>query len=572
MARQRVMGVAAGVGWVVPALITLITVATFLPSLPNGFVFDDSKNFVANPHYRGLGWTQVKWMFTTLHMGHYMPFTWLTLGLDYVLWGMNPAGYHLTSLLLHAATAVAFYFVARRLLRLGAGGSGDDQALRVGAAIAALLFAVHPLRVESVVWVTERRDVLSGLFYLGTILAYLRACEREERGRGWYRASVALFVCALLSKSMAVSLPVVLLILDVYPLGRLGGTTGWWGGRARRVYAEKIPFVVLALAASAVAFVALIQLSNTASLDRLNVLGRLAISAYSLGFYLWKTIAPFNLSPLYELPAEVDPWAAPFLASYGAVVAMTVLVLAVRRRVPSLAAAGLAYVVILLPVLGIIQNGPQIAADRYTYLSCLGWAVLAGGGLVWIWRRLTTWRANAWPLVPLVALPVVLSLQVVTVYQIRVWRDPVTLWRHAITLDPSSAVAHYNLGGALLDAGRLDEATAAFQKAVEWMPDTLPITKASFEFTLGTVLQKQGDLEGAEFQYRRALTLEPSHYMAWNNLGVILAIRGEIAAALAAFQAALRTNPAYRDACANARHAAKLLEITPPEIARCPQG
>src|SRR2546430_4481167 len=238
--------------WLVPVLVALVTFAAFLPALQNQFVnFDDDKNFLDNPYYRGLGWSQLRWMWTT-HLGHYIPLTWMTFGLDYLLWGMNPVGYHLTSLLLHAANAVVFFFVVRRILtRALPSPSERGHALAVSAGFAALVFAIHPLRVESVAWVTERRDVLSGLFHLVTILVYLRACEGEERGRRWYWLAVATFVLALLSKSMVVNLPIVLLILDVYPLRRLGGAIGWWGEPARRGYVEKIPFVLLAGGASA---------------------------------------------------------------------------------------------------------------------------------------------------------------------------------------------------------------------------------------------------------------------------------------------------------------------------------
>src|SRR5438034_10730862 len=199
--------------WLVPALIAVVTFATFLPALHNQFVnWDDDKNFLENPHYRGLGWTQLSWMWTT-HLGHYIPLTWMTFGLDYLLWGMNPLGYHLTNLLLHAANAVVFFFITRRLLtRALPGPSERGHTLAVSAAFAALVFAIHPLRVASVAWATERRDVLSGLFYLSAVLRYLRASVREERGRGWYWGAVALFAGALLSKSMAVNLPVVLMI------------------------------------------------------------------------------------------------------------------------------------------------------------------------------------------------------------------------------------------------------------------------------------------------------------------------------------------------------------------------
>src|SRR2546430_2036570 len=245
------------VRWLVPVVIPLITCAAFLPTLQNQFVsWDDDKNFLENPHYRGLSWTHLHWMWTT-HLGHYIPLTWMTLGLDYLLWGMNPVGYHLTSLLLHAANAVVFFFLVRRLLTLALPSPSErGHALAVSAAFAALVFAIHPLRVESVAWATERRDVLSGLFYLVTILMYLWACERGARGRGWYWLSVAVFVGALLSKSMVVNLPIVLLILDVYPLRRLGGFIGWRSEPARRVYVPKVPVVLPAAAASAIAVMA----------------------------------------------------------------------------------------------------------------------------------------------------------------------------------------------------------------------------------------------------------------------------------------------------------------------------
>src|SRR3989449_5724761 len=254
-----------------PVLIALVTVVPFLPTLDNQFVnWDDDDNLVENPHYRGLGWTHLRWMWTTFHIGHYAPLTWMTFGLDYLFWGLKPVGYHLSNLLLHAANAAVFYLVARRIL--GSALSGPRERGNVGlaaaAAFAALLFALHPLRVESVAWATERRDVLSGLFYLLTLLVYLQAGEQGARGRSGYWASVGLFVCALLSKSMAVSLPVVMLILDVYPLRRLGGARGWWGEPARRIYLEKIPFVLLALAASGGAFIPQIEGRNMRSEER----------------------------------------------------------------------------------------------------------------------------------------------------------------------------------------------------------------------------------------------------------------------------------------------------------------
>src|SRR5256884_3092564 len=417
--------------WLVPVLIALVTVAAFLPALQNQFVsWDDDENFLDNPHYRGLGWSQLHWMWTT-HQGHYIPLTWMTLGLDYLLWGMNPVGYHLTSLLLHAANAVVFFFVVRRILTLALPSPSErGHALAVSAGFAALVFAIHPLRVESVAWVTERRDVLSGLFCLSAILVYLRACERGARGRGWYWLSVAVCGCALLSKSMVVNLPVVLLILDVYPLRRLGGAIGWWSEPARRVYVKKIPFVLLAATASAIAVMAQSSVHAALSLAQLSVPGRLAISAYGVSFYLWKMVVPLNLSPLYERPLTLNPSAMPFVLSYGLVLALTAIVLALRRRAPGLLSVWFAYVVVLLPVLGIFQNGPQIAADRYTYLAGLGWATLAGAGLFSCWRTLRRSRTGTPTTLALAGTvtSVVVTFGILTWNQVQVWHDSERLW------------------------------------------------------------------------------------------------------------------------------------------------
>jgi protein O-mannosyl-transferase len=217
----------------VPVALAAVTVMAFLPVLGNGFVdWDDTRNFLANPHYRGLGWTQLRWMATESHLGHFVPLAWVTLALDYVVWGMNPAGYHLTSLVIHVASTVVLYFVARALIVRAA--PVGAAAATTGAGVAALLFGLHPLRVESVAWATERRDVLSGLFFLLTVLAYVRSTAATGARRRWLLgASVAAHLAALLSKSITITAPLVLLVLDAYPLRRLPRLPGSVGQQAR---------------------------------------------------------------------------------------------------------------------------------------------------------------------------------------------------------------------------------------------------------------------------------------------------------------------------------------------------
>src|SRR6266571_4161992 len=535
--------------WLVPALIAVVTFATFLPALHNQFVnWDDDKNFLENPHYRGLGWTQLTWMWTT-HMGHYIPLTWMTFGLDYLLWGMNPLGYHLTNLLLHAANAVVFFFITRRLLtRALPSPSERGHTLAVSAAFAALVFAIHPLRVESVAWATERRDVLSGLFYLSAVLAYLRACDREERGRGWYWGAVALFAGALLSKSMAVNLPVVLMILDVYPLRRLGESIGWRSKPARRIYVEKIPFVLLAAVASAIAVMAQFSIHAALPLAQLSVPGRLAVSAYGLSFYLGKMIVPVNLSPLYELPRTVSPWAMPFILSFGLAIAITAIVLPLRRRMLGLPAAWLAYLVVLLPVLGIFQSGPQIAADRYTYLAGLGWAILAGAGLLSCWRssrRSKTGTPANWLLAG-IAFCVVVGLGVLTWNQVQVWHDSEKLWSHAAAIDPRSPVGQYSLGLALVRQGKLTEAIEHFKTALQIKPEY-----PDAHTNVGAALADQGKLAEAIDYYREALQSKPGYAIAHINWGVALAQQGKPAEAIEHYRQALQLKPDSAEAHAN---------------------
>ena len=349
--------------WVAPACVGMVTFLAYLPVLRNGFVsWDDDKNFLANPHYRGLGVEQLSWMWTTFHMGHYVPLTWMTLGFDFVLWGMNPRGYHLTSLLLHVANAVALYYVARRLFTSKATRhlvAGDIQTARArardegtttfAAAFAALMFAAHPLRVESVAWATERRDVLSLLFALLCLLAYMRSTD-EIHARRWYWTSVALFACALLSKATVMTLPVVLLVINVHPLHRI--TTNRVDRAAlRRVAVELLPFALLSAATMLVSVIALHPAGQ------LPFSGKVAVSAFSLCFYLWKTIVPVALSPLYEMPRVVDAGGARYLASYATTLLVSAAVVAWRHRWPSLAAAWISNTASNVSTIASINNG-----------------------------------------------------------------------------------------------------------------------------------------------------------------------------------------------------------------------
>ena len=577
--------------FVVPAALALTTFIVFLPALKAEFVnWDDDINFLNNANYRGLGAAQLQWMFTNVLMGNYIPFTWTSFGLDYVVWGMNPAGYHLTNILLHAANAVLFYFIALHLLRLSAPASPADRPSTpiLGSAFATLLFAVHPLRAESVAWITERRDVLSGFFFLAAVLTYLQYCRVPDRqtGRtrnapGWYWASLGFFALALLSKSMAVTLPAILLLLDAYPLRRLGGV-----GSGRRwlppttVVVEKLPFFLLSLVTAYTSLVALDLAAQVASKSgaipwnadatvEVSPIDRVAISANALLFYLWKMAAPLGLSPFYQLPppSGFETW--PALFSFAVVLLATAAVIVGHRRWPALAAAWVGCIVMLSPVIWV----PEIAADRYTYLACAGWALLCGGGLASLWRYCqrrnidTRVRASLAGL----ALAVVAALSVLTWNQVEVWRDSETLWTHAVAVWPSSR-GYYKLGEALAQRGKWAKAIENLEVALRINPRYIyahaglgfafaiqgRLTEALEQFDdalriaprfsrahtgLGLVFARQGKLSEASDQFRRALESDAGDAQAHFYLGLILKQQGQRVEAAAHFQQAVRADP-----------------------------
>lgn len=516
---------------------------SFLPSLQNEFVNWDDDNFVGNSKAHGLAPAQLGWMFTTFEYGNYYPLTWITKGLDFFFWGLNPIGYHLTSLLLHTLNSILFYFLIVLFLKQLPGVAPHINSLgfRMCCAFGALFFALHPLRVEPVAWLSARGDVLCGAFYIGCVLAYLRmhqARGNPASNRKWYIISLLLFALSLLSRAWGITLPVVLCILDIYPLGRLSS-----GERLRaagkKILIEKIPFFLLAVGAGILALLAR-ETGKMPTITEHGVLARLLQATYGLCFYLWKTVAPLRLFPAYLVDSSPGPAEMKYIICTIIVVLLTVSLIIMRKRWPWALTTWLCYLVIVSPVLGFVQSGVQSAADRYTYLGCLPFGILAGSAVTRLWLQ---WRAKdmssaLWLSCAVTASAVLLLLSVLTFRQTMIWHDSQTLWRRVIQLDPANYIGHNNLGLVLRDQGNPGEAIVHFREAVRVKPDDVYSRN-----NLGTALARQGNYQEAVVHFQEALRVEPYYADAQVNWGLVLMRQGNFPEAAIHFQEALRINP-----------------------------
>ena len=519
-----------------PVVAAALGAVAFLPALDADFVnWDDEISFLRNIHYRGLAPAQLHWMFTTTLLGHWSPLTWMTWGADYVVGGLHPFAYHLTSVLLHAVNIALLALVARRLLAAGFGTPPSSPAIVAGALFAALVFGVHPLRAESVAWVSGRRDVLCATFYLAATLAYLRGvAEGGAIAPRWWGASVAAFTAALLAKASAMTLPVSLLLIDIYPLRRRGVRWRW-------LLIEKAPYVLLAAGAAVMAFLARQEGGNITDYGRYGPGARIALTAYTFWFYPLKTFWPTGLAAGYELPGRIHLSEPRFVIACVAVVAITAVLVLVRRRWPAALTAWLACVIVLAPISGLVHSGEQLAADRYSYLACFGFAVLAGAALTWALRRGSVARVAA-----AAAIVIIVALGVGAWMQTATWHDSETLWRHAVALDPTCSLCASNLGRMVARTGRLDEAETLIARAITLRPD-----RAGPHENMGVVMLGRGRLQEAITEFRRVVSIRPLHGPSRNNLGVALAEAGRDAEAEKEFREAARLSPKLADAPAN---------------------
>jgi protein O-mannosyl-transferase len=518
--------------YVLLACLVLVAAAVivYAPVRHFGFLLWDDQVYVTDNVYvaQGLTWQGVRWAFTTGAGANWHPLTWLSYMLDAQLYGMNPGAYHVTNLLLHVVNSLLLFGVLYRMT------AAWGRSFCVAA-----LFAVHPLHVESVAWIAERKDVLSTLFWMLTMWAYVAYVRRPGLKR--YVLVVALFGLGLMAKPMLVTLPFALLLLDIWPLKRieLAGAGGGWlaafreqGAGLRRLVKEKLPLFVLAAISSVLTFLVQKHAGALSAIASEPLSHRLTNAAAAYLAYACKMFWPVRLAAFYPL-GKLTPV---LQTSLGCLLLAGVMLLAIRVRLrcPYVLVGWLWYVGTLIPAIGLVQVGEQSMADRYTYVPLIGLFLIAAWGVP---DLVAGWRYGRRAL-PAVAGCVTLACAATAGAQVRYWNGDIALWRHAVNVTTDNYRAHFFLGSALLAQGKLDEAMPHYSEALRLKPQF-----AEAWNQLGLTLMKQGKVDEATPYLAEAVRLKPQFVEAWNNLGMALMMRGKLDEAVPRFAEALRLRP-----------------------------
>ncbi len=519
-------------------LLALI-VASYWPVHRFGFVnYDDAEYVAENLRVQaGLTAENVRWAFRTLFFENWHPLTWLSYMLDYQLFGLNPGAFHLVNVFFHALNTSLLFTVFKRM-----------TGARWPSAFVAGIFALHPLHVESVAWVSERKDVLSAFFWMLTLWAYVRYVERPQLQR--YLLAILFFAMGLMAKPMLVTLPFVLLLLDFWPLRRLQFTSSPPGIRAQtrngpnfpqpfvRLIVEKIPFFLLTALSCIITYAA--QHGARVTMASLPVAKRLTNAAVSYGRYLVKSFWPENLAVYYSHPGQWPLWQ--IVGACLLLAAITALALGRRWKSPYLTVGWFWYLGMLVPVIGLVQVGSQSMADRYMYVPLIGLLIMVGWGAA----ELAAW----WRVKPMGLLvcngAALLGCLAVSRSAVLVWKDSVSLFEHALAVTTASTVAHNSLGDALLAEGKTNEAFAHFSAALEIDPEDA-LSYGNF----GNILLGQGKIDEALAKYQKGLQFSPKNPELHHNAGLCLAKLGRFAEAIPDYSAALRARAEYADAYLN---------------------
>ncbi|MBE3144261.1 MAG: tetratricopeptide repeat protein, partial [Planctomycetes bacterium] len=487
--------------------LAVVTFAVYLPVRNHGFVhYDDDEYVKDNAEVKsGLNVESIKWAFTTGRCSNWHPLTWLSLMLDCELFGVKPGPMHLVNVLFHVANTILLFLVLTRMTK------GVWQS-----AFIAGLFALHPLHVESVAWVAERKDVLSTLFWLLTMLAYARYAERLSASR--YIVVLVLFATGLLAKPMLVTLPFVLLLLDYWPLGRFSGPKF----SIRGLLLEKLPLVILSIVSSVVTFIVQQRGGAVADSNRLLLDERIINAIVSYLTYIGKMIWPAQLAVLYPHPVNTIPVSRAVI--YGTIlVLITIFFVCYCRRYKYLIVGWLWYFGTLVPVIGIVQVGAQAMADRYTYVPLIGIFIIIAFGVTELLKERPFGK---------IALGVLAGISlsacaVVTSNQLKYWKDSLSLFEHTLNIIEGSYVMQNNYANILSNLGRPGEAAAHLSEALKFLPNSPEIHN-----NYGNTLREMDKLDEAIAQYKIAIKLNPDFTLAYYNLGLALAAKGDYEGAI----------------------------------------
>ena len=530
------------------AVLALATFVAFEQVRDSEFVYDDGQYVTKNPQViGGITFESVIWAFTTTYAANWHPLTWLSHMLDCQLFGLNPLWHHLTSLLFHVANTLLLFAVLKRM-------TGRIWP----SAFVAAAFALHPLRVESVAWVAERKDVLSGFCWMLTMAAYVRYTEQPGIRR--YLLVILALCLGLMAKPMIVTLPFVLLLLDYWPLGRFQG--GHQSQRPRpksakssypkshtwRLIREKIPLFFIAMVSSIVTYTVQQRWGAMVQVERLPLNLRISNALVSYVGYIAKMVYPSRLAVLYPYP--VGGFAAwQMMISFMALVGVSVGLLYTLRRRRYLTVGWLWYLGTLVPVIGLVQVGVQSMADRYTYLPAIGIFIIVAWGAAGLFAK---WRHQKIVLRILSGL-VLAAMLMGTRVQVRHWKNSLTLYGHALAVTENNYIMQNNYGYAMLKEGRGKEAVIHIREALRIHPDYLQARRQ-----LGYALTLQGKFKEAVREYQKVLHVQPDNPHALNGLGVALLREGKFDEAIACFIEALRIKPDYTEAQKNLRYVLNL--------------
>jgi tetratricopeptide (TPR) repeat protein len=506
----------------------VLTWIVFGQTLWHDFInYDDPRYVYENTKITGgLSLSGIAWAFTHIHSMNWHPLTTISHMLDCQLYGLKAGAHHFTNVLLHSIAAILLFLALQYM----------TGAFWRSAFVAAV-FAIHPLHVESVAWIAERKDVLSGVFFMLTLLAYVHYARAPSIWR--YLMVVFVFALGLMSKPMLVTLPFVLLLLDHWPLGRIREEGSNVGRQLFKLAAEKIPLIVLSAVSSVVTFVA--QKGAVGETEQLSVLARINNAVVSYVAYIWQMLWPVRLAVFYPHPENRLPlWE--IIASLLLLICLTVLAIAVRKQRPYLITGWLWYLGMLVPVIGLVQVGWQGHADRYTYLPQIG-LYIAG---TWAFADLTaSWRSRR-VLLGAAALLVVAALSCSAWIQTSYWRDSETLFRHALAVTANNDVAENNLGIVFLRQGKVDQAISLLQAAVDLRPDNSPAHE-----NLAKALLQKGQVADALVHYRKLLKLQPDNIEVHNIVGTALIQQGRIREGVEEWQKVLAIQPDNGNAMSN---------------------